>query len=233
MEFCQLNIHKEDFDKNDLVIGNLLGDAHIGKDGRISVWHAEKQKDYTLWLMNLYKKYFKVRYKERECYLPETKKTYKQVGFETSATDYTKLVRMFFYCPNKRITMKQLKKLSPFGIAIWYMDDGCLSFIKDKEHKIKGRQLLLNTQSFSLDEQKIIVGYFKEVWDINCNIHQDHTSCRIWMNGTEAFKFLNIISKYIPKCMYYKLCYRYHGYKSSKNLCKRECEYGNCPYNIV
>ena len=111
MEFCQINIHKEDFNKNDLVLGNLLGDAHIGKDGQISVWHTEKQKEYTLWLMNLYKKYFKVKYKERECYLRSTNQKYKQVGFQTSATDYTRLVRMFFYCPNKRITMKQLKKL--------------------------------------------------------------------------------------------------------------------------
>ena len=233
MEFCQINIHKEDFNKNDLVVGNLLGDAHIGKDGRISVWHTEKQKEYTLWLMNLYKKYFKVKYKERECYLRSTNQKYKQVGFQTSATDYTRLVRMFFYCPNKRITMKQLKKLSPLGLAIWYMDDGNLSFIKDKEHKICGRQLILNTQSFSFNEQEIIIKYFKEIWNITCNIHHDHDSYRIWMNGTEGAKFLNIISKYIPECMYYKLCYRYHGYKSSNNLCKKQCEHGNCPYGIV
>lgn len=233
MEFCQKNIHKEDFNKNDLVIGSLLGDAHIGKDGRISIWHSSQQKDYTIWLMNLYKKYFKVKYRERQCYLAGTNKKYQQVGFITSATDYTKLVRMFFYCPNKHINRKQLNKLTPFGLAIWYMDDGCLSFIKDKDHKIKGRQLILNTQSFSLNEQYIIIEYFKEKWNISCKIHNDHNKYRIWMNGTDGFKFLNIISKYIPNCMCYKLCYRYHGYKSSYNLCERECENGNCPYNIV
>lgn len=232
MEFCQ-KLHKEDFTKNDLVIGNLLGDAYIGKDGRIEVWHSIKQKDYTLWLMELYKKYFKVYYYERECHDFKTGKKYKQVGFKTSATDYTKLVRMFFYCPNKTINMKQLKKLSPLGLAIWYMDDGCLSFIKDKEHNIKARQLILNTQSFSFVEQEIITQYFAETWGIKCKIHKDKDKYRIWMNGTEAEKFLNIILYYIPQCMYYKLCYRYHGYKSSKNLCKQQCKQGNCPYNIV
>lgn len=233
MEFCQKDLHKEDFSKNDLVIGSLLGDAYIEKDGSITIWHSIKQKEYIIWLMNLYKKYFSVKYRERECFLPETNKKYIQVGFRTSATDYTKLVRMFFYCPNKKITMKQLKKISPLGLAIWYMDDGCLSFIKDKDHKIKARQLILNTQSFSFDEQKIILEYFKETWDINCHIHQDHNKYRIWMNGTEASKFLHIISAYVPECMYYKLCYRYHGYKSSKNLCNKECKCGECPYNIV
>jgi recombination protein RecA len=232
MKFCQ-NIHKEDFTKNDLVIGNLLGDSFIEKDGRIRVWHSINQKDYTLWLMNLYKKYFKVYYHERDCYLKETNKTYKQIGFSTSTTDYGKLVRMFFYCPNKKITLKQLKKLSPLGLAIWYMDDGCLSFIKDKTGKIKGRQLILNTQSFSFIEQELIVKYFSETWEINCKIHQDHNKYRIWMNGTEAEKFLHIIERYIPKCMYYKLCYRYYGYKSSKNLCNHQCEIGKCPYSIV
>ena len=77
MEFCQMNIHKEDFSKNDLVIGSLLGDACIGKDGRISVWHSEKQKEYTIWLMNLYRKYFSVKYRERVCYLKETNKKYR------------------------------------------------------------------------------------------------------------------------------------------------------------
>ena len=66
MEFC-LNINKKDINRNDIVIGSLLGDAHIQKDGRIEIWHSIKQKDYTLWLMNLFSKFFKVYYKERTC----------------------------------------------------------------------------------------------------------------------------------------------------------------------
>ena len=232
MEFCQ-NIHKEDFKKNDIVIGSLLGDAHIEKDGRINIWHSEKQKNYTLWLMKLYSKYFKVKYRERVCKLKDSDKKYNQVGFITSATDYTRLVRMFFYCPNKTINMKQLMKLSPLGLAIWYMDDGCLSFIKDQNHKIRGRQIHLNTHSFSYEEQKIIKKYFDEVWDITCKIHKDHGKYRIWMNGTNASKFLKIILNYIPECMYYKVCFRYFGYKSSENLCGHECKIGCCPYHIV
>lgn len=233
MEFC-LNINKKDINRNDIVIGSLLGDAHIQKDGRIEIWHSIKQKDYTLWLMNLFSKFFKVYYKERTCKFGKNiEKQYKQVGFRTSVTDYAKTVRMFFYCPKKTITERQLMKLTPLGLAIWYMDDGCLSFIKDKKKNIKARQLTISTQAYTYEENEIIVDYFKNVWNINCKIHHDREYPIIWMNGTEAMKFLNIIKDYIPDCMYYKLCPRYYGYKSDKNICGRKCENGNCPYNIV
>lgn len=234
MKFYHKNLHKEDFNKNDLVIGSLLGDACIEKDGRIDILHGEKQKEYAIWKMNLYKKYFpKTKYKERTFTDKKTGKQFTLYGFVVSATNYTKLVRRYFYRPNKRVTMKSLQKLSPLGLAIWYMDDGCLSFIKDKEHRIKARQLILNTQAFTYGEQEIIVDYFRSTWGIDCHIHKDRKYYRIWMNSTEATKFLSIISSYIPECMYYKLCYRYFGRKSSNNLCEKECKCDNCPYGIV
>lgn len=229
MKFCQFN--KENISKIDLVIGCLLGDGHIEKNGRIQVFHSIKQKEYTLWLMELFKKFFKVTYRERTCKLKDSDKEYKQVGFYVTGNKYTKLIRQYTYKPNKTINMRQLNKLSPLGLAIWYLDDGCLSFIK-KDNKIKSRQIILNTQGFSYEEQLIICEYFKTK-GIECHIHKDKTSYRIWMNGTNGSFFLSIITPFIPECMYYKLCYRYFGYNSEKNLCGRACETGNCPYNIV
>ena len=233
MKFCPKEIHKEDIDKEDIVIGSLLGDAYIEKNGIIRVWHSIKQKEYVIWLMNLYSKFFDTTYFERICKDHRYNKEYPQAGFRVSSTNFTKLMRMLFYCPNKTISRKQLDKLTPLGLSIWYCDDGCLSFIKDKDGQIKGRQLILNTQGFSYEENVIISNYFKEKYSIITSIHLDKGNYRIWMNGTEAKKFLNLIKEYVPECMYYKLCYRYFGYKSSENLCKRQCECGNCPYNIV
>ena len=219
MEFCQLN--KNDIRVEDLVIGSVLGDGCISQNGRIQVWHSSVQKDYTLWLMDLFSKHFKVSYQERICKNKYNNKEFSQVGFYVSPTNYTKLIRMIMYTPYKTITIKQLNKLSPLGLAIWYMDDGCLSFIK-KDGVIKGRQLILNTQSFSYDEQLLICEYFKK-YNIECHIHKDKDKYRIWMNGANASIFLSIIANYIPECMYYKLCYRYHGYKSKLNLCNHQC----------
>ena len=232
MEFCQNNnIKKEDLNRNAIVFGALLGDAHISKDGRLHVWHSIKQKEYTLWLMNIFSKFFKVKLTHRICKDKKTGQEYEQYGFQTSCYDYFKNIRMYFYSPIKKINRKQLNKLDKFGLAIWYLDDGCLSFIK-KNGEIKGRQLILNTQSFSLEEHEIIVNYFKETYDIICHIHKDKDKYRIWMNGSYAYKFLQIIKDVIPSCMYYKLCYRYYGYKSSLNICGQSCNQ-DCPFNII
>ncbi len=233
MEFCQKNIKKEDFKKSDIVTGTLLGDGYMNKSGQLSVFHSIKQEKYVYWLMDLFSKYYKVYPKERICYNNDKTKSYRQVGFNTESTNYNKLVRNFFYKPRKRITIKQLNKLSPLGLAIWYMDDGNLSFIKNKNGEIRGRQIRISTHSFTYEENEIIVKYFNDRWGIKCKIHKDKGKYIIWMNGSEAKKFLNIIKDYLHESMYYKLCYRYFGYKSSENLCGHECMSGHCPYNIV
>lgn len=222
--------------KNDIVFGSLLGDSYINKKGYLVTAHSQQQKDYLLWKMDLFSKQFNVNYGERTLINKKENKQYIQVYFYTNVTDYLKNIRNYFYKPNKTITMKQLNKLSPLGLCIWYCDDGCLSF-HNKNGKIKGRQLILNTQSFTYDENIIIQQYFKEKWDINCNIHKDKNNFRIWMNGTEAFKFINIIKEHVPECMYYKICFRYFGYKNNLNLCNNVCENENpknkCKYNII
>ena len=234
MEFCQnIILHKEDFTKNELVIASILGDGYIGKDGVIEIYHSMKQKKYTLWLMDLYSKYFKVRYRERICKDKKTGKEFKQCGFRVLSTKYTKLMRRIMYHPQKRVTLKLLNKLTPLGLAIWYMDDGNLSFIKDKSGNLHGRQIRLSTHSFTYEEHLLIVKYFKENWDIECRIHNEKGKHIIWMNGTEGKKFINIIKDYISIDMYYKMCYRYYGKYSEENLCKMKCCKGNCPYNIV
>ena len=230
MEFCQ--IQKEYINKDDLVIGSILGDGCITKDGRIQIYHSIKQKDYVLWLFELFNKFFKSKIIYRVCKDHRNGKEYQQIGIRTNVTDYIKLMRMVFYKPEKTINLKQLKKLTPLGLAIWYMDDGSLTFIK-KNGIIKGRQIYLCTNCFTYEENQIICDYFNETYNINCNIHKDHGTYRIWMNGENASKFLSIVFPYMPKFMYYKVCYRYFGYKSSLNLCGHKCEAGQCPYNIV
>lgn len=215
--------------KNDLIIGCLLGDASIRKDGVLFVGHGASQREYVEWKFKLLSKQFSLKRFEREIHF--NGKSFIQVGFYSSVTNYTKLVRRIAYQPIKTINRKQLNKLSPIGLAIWYMDDGCLSFIK-KDRKIDSRQIILNTQGFSYDEQVIMQVYFKEAWGIETRIHRDKDKFRLWMNGTNANKFINLIGDNIPSCMNYKKCFRFGKRKSELNLCNKECS-SNCPFGIT
>lgn len=104
MEFCQ--IKKEYINKDDLVIGSILGDGCITKDGRIQIYHSIKQKDYVLWLFELFNKFFKSKIIYRVCKDHRNGKEYQQIGIRTNVTDYIKLMRMVLYKPEKTINLK-------------------------------------------------------------------------------------------------------------------------------
>ena len=103
----------------------------------------------------------------------------------------------------KTISRNVLNYLNPQGIAIWYMDDGCLS-AKKRNGKIHAYELILNTY-ISYEDNQIIVDYFKEVWNINFTITRDKGKSRIRCGTREARKFIEIVKPYIVPCMEYKI----------------------------
>lgn len=206
--------------KNAIVIGMLLGDACIQKDGRMVIGHGEQQREYVEYKKQLLQNFFTVVNYEQTINLKN--KQFKQIGIKCYANDYLKNMRKIFYKKNKEINMRQLKKLNPLGLALWYMDDGSLIFQR-KNGVIESRKGYLNTQCFSREENEIMVQYFKEVYDINCKIHLDKGMCRLYFNSSELKKLIKIIEPYVIDSMKYKICMRYGKNKSKENLCKKEC----------
>lgn len=75
---------------------------------------------------------------------------------------FMKMFRRILYKPNKRIAQRKLlNRLTPLGLAIWYMDDGGLSQ-KKRNGVIYANELMLNTW-LQKDDNQIIIDYFKEV----------------------------------------------------------------------
>jgi LAGLIDADG DNA endonuclease family len=216
-----------------LLIGAVLGDAHINKKGYLYIGHGEKQKDYVNYKIKLLSSYFEIKTFEKYIYDSRYNKKYKQIGFYTNVKPILHNLRDKMYDQNgiKRIRRKDLDDLNELGLTLWYLDDGCLSF-KKKDGKIHGRQLIINTQNFNYNEHLIMKYWFKDRYGIDVKIQRDRDKYRLWMNGKNANKFLSIINTYIPECMYYKLCMRYGTKKQELNLCKRECS-KDCPFKII
>jgi len=218
-----------------IITGMILGDGCVSKVKTFSIVHSTKQEEYLLWKVNLLKNKFKFRIRRYSTYLKQTNKSYPQISATTLSYKYFKLIRQYMYGVDniKKVRLKDLKKLKSLGLAIWYMDDGCFSFMKNKDKTIRGRQLILNTQSFTYKENEVIQKYFKDYYDITTRIHKDKDRFRIWMNGTESKKFIDIVRPHIPSCMNYKLCYRYEKKDLEYNLCKKPCDKNNCEFNIL
>ena len=218
--------------KNGIIIGMLLGDSYLNKYGALATRHCLQQEEYLNFKVSVLENFFAVTKNRIKVKKTEKKEAYEQVGFRIKTTPYLKLMKKNIYTPKKTFTMRHLKKLTPLGIAIWYMDDGSTLFQKNSAGKIESRKGYLNTQGYTKEENEIMKQYFKETFDIKCEIHKDKIYYRLYFNSTELKKLIKIISPFIIDSMKYKICMRYGKNKATENLCKKECS-KNCVFNIL
>ena len=193
-----------------ILIGMVLGDGclNVRKDKRyknsfhqrLTLKHGMKQKEYIEYKRDLLHSIFggnksKVNVINNNGY----------IGYSVSKSNsYFRVLHKQMY-PNgkKRVSRKVLDKLTPHGIAIWYMDDGSL-YPKKRNGKIHAYELILSTY-IPIEENQIIIDYFKEVYDINFNIAKSKGSYRLRLGTKEARKFIKIVEPYIINSMEYKI----------------------------
>ena len=192
-----------------ILIGMIIGDGHLSqrKDKRwnytsnsIVIQHCLRQKEYLEYKAELLLSIFGGN--------KPNVRDFNNNGYPgcrlTKTHKYFRVLRKLIYPNNiKTISRNVLNYLNPQGIAIWYMDDGCLS-AKKRNGKIHAYELILNTY-ISYEDNQIIVDYFKEVWNINFTITRDKGKSRIRCGTREARKFIEIVKPYIVPCMEYKI----------------------------
>jgi recombination protein RecA len=203
------------------LIGMVLGDACIryttgSRNASISMTHSVEQKEYVEWKANIIREIPGISVKIDDKITIYKDKSYPQVRLSSTNSRFLNHIHHSLYDNGpKKISRYQLNRLTPLAIAIWYMDDGNLAFHYKQSKKgvkyIHGRELMLNTQSFSYEEHLIIQQYFQEVWNVSVKIHRNKNSFRITMNGTEALKFLDVIKDYALPSMEYKFDLRYNN----------------------
>ena len=213
----------KDFSEEDIIYsmyGLLLGDGHY-LNGRIRIEHTEKQKTYCLWLEELFAMN-NINVSSRYNYIKKTTfgiKSYNYISLKV--TNRQMFENYFFDSSNKKIVSDfVLKNINEVGLLFWFLDDGCLH-VSVKNNRSK-RFAYLNTQSFSLDENKRIVEMFKTRFNIELKIHKDSSGFdkykdkvyyRLYFNATNFRKFFDIVRpflQFIPKDFYYKFNMKYY-----------------------
>lgn len=203
----------------------LIGDGTLGKDGRFQIKHSRAQREYLEWKRNLISNFLRVceptKKIDRVTYKGETKE---HVSFyiRTRTERFLKLYRKVLYPQGKKrmYTRKILDKLTPLGIAIWYMDDGNLSNPKHGQTT----QLTINTYC-SREECQIICDYFLEVWNIRFGIYKHRGKFYIRCNTVQSREFVKIVEPFVSQvsCMKYKLNVKPMTERSYKVGEPREC----------
>lgn len=200
------------------LIGSLLGDGTfhsitgLSKNSRLCFGHCLKQKEYITW-----KYLFLSKYNLETPISVYTHKSNRYISGECSIitlrsiahpifTDYRK---KYYDNGNKRVKYDLVKKLKPFGLAVWFMDDG----------NVTNYGFELNTQSFKQEE----IEFLQKVLHDSFNLKTTWTkSGAIYILSQSREDFINIIKPYIIKSMNYKLIpYKFRGevlYKQSELL---------------
>ena len=105
---------------NQFVIGCILGDGYITKNGSLQIDHSLKQKEYVHFKYAFLKSYNvagkapKIVY----CYDKRTNKTYQSIRFYTKC--HFQQLRSIFYATGKKEVPKDIQKYlnSPLALAI-------------------------------------------------------------------------------------------------------------------
>lgn len=150
--------------QREFIVGTLMGDAHIPKQGRfIRIAQSIKQKNYVIWKADIMKGWLSPKgvYLENRIV---NGKTYQLVRFNTVTHDDFSFYENLFYKPpshKKIITLEALDLITPFALAVWFMDDGsCLP----------KKGIRLHTAGFSWDENYLIQDWFASRFNLRCTV---------------------------------------------------------------
>jgi len=183
------------------MLGSILGDGCISRledkrSSRIGFGHGLKQKDYIQWKLDFLKKYnlapeklgsytsYSSRYKSGEC---------TSLVFKSKSHKYFNDFRRDYY-PNdkKQVDNQSLMQLDAFGLAIWYMDDGCIC----------KRSYQIYTNGFTLPEIVFLQNLLKVNFNIDTTVDKNRT---LYIRTSSKTHFENLIKPYIIPSMTYKL----------------------------
>jgi hypothetical protein len=185
-----------------IIIGSLLGDGCLEKNGRFTrlrLEHGHVQKSYLEWKYKELKglmtgSVMKVHYYNKTRKLPYD--SYRAYTFSDKAFD---IYRNNFYVNNKKIIPANLALFlkHPLSLAIWFMDDGY------KRNDCNA--LRLSTDSFTKDEQYILQSVLKNNFGIETSVHKKGKYWNIYIPERESKKFIALIKRYVIPELSYKI----------------------------
>lgn len=200
-------------ESRNLIIGMLLGDGTISNNYVFKLSHGYKQKEYLEWKINLLNEYG-IKNNGLKEYISTCGYNLGSIVYysQMSVIPFIKVLRRIIYKPIKNYANRKiLNRLTPLGVAIWYMDDGHIN-IRKTDDKIHGFYIKIATCLYK-EQNQIIIDYFKEVWDISFYQFKEgkpgKNTYSLCCGTQEGIKFIELIKPYVESCpsMLYKIQY--------------------------
>ncbi len=188
--------------QREIINGCLLGDGRLEcrskkENARLRIHHGWKQKDLVFWKYKVLKNLVSCPPKKTICWksLKDNKDYYSWYFHTLSLKEFKEFYQKFYQNRYKRLPEKIFEILTPISLAVWIMDDGCCD----------RKSLILNTQNFSLMENKILSKVLKKKFDLNSRINKDRDKWRLRLSRCDFLRLQNLIKPYIVSSMKYKI----------------------------
>jgi recombination protein RecA len=188
-------------EQKSLLIGMLLGDGTISSNFVFKLSHSEAQREYLEWKVKLLNEYNFKNNGIKEYISSCGYNTGKNVLYSQMSINPTiKALRRTVYIPKKTITRRLLNWLNPLGLAIWYMDDGCINVNTSKQRSSIQHTIKIAT-CVNEETVKIIINYFSEVWGIKFRPFKEgkSTFSIAFSSEQDCYKFIEIVKPYIEQ----------------------------------
>ena len=212
------------------VIGMILGDSCLTinnkTNGRLRFSQGEKQLDYLNHKINILRNLCEIDkpYSNISGYNKNKKIYYKATK---TSCEFFELYELFYKNGTKHIN-NILNLITDVSLAYWVMDDGyCYKY----NSKLGQRcQYTLETQSFTKEENEILISFFKEKFNLEAKMIFDKRCEKYFLqfNIESSIKLSKIIRKYVPVCMDYKLLDCDKGFYEENTE-----EFNNYGYKII
>ena len=200
------------FEQEQILIGAILGDACVEKNGdncRVKFDHSLVQEQYLSWKYN---KLANVSTKIRHSVVldPRTQKQYSHVLFNTKSHRVFNRYEDLFYSSHlgarrKKLVPENIVDLlkSPTALAVWYLDDGA--------KRSDCNALRIHTNSYPKDNQELLIEALHVNYGIRAKLHKvKNEEYVIYIPSRIALEFCEIISPIVNEIssMRYKLLNR-------------------------
>ena len=184
-------------DARSVVVGSLLGDAHLTSNGSLQIEHSLAQAVYVGWKYEMLRTVAGKPPVIVERYDKRTAKTYRSVRF------YSRTLlggfRDVFYRDRKKVVPEGIGALlDPLAVAVWFMDDGGRG-----GNTLRG--VVFNTSGFAADEQILLRSALKERFGIEANIHFVGAGFQLYVTARSYSMFYELVSPHLVAQMRYKL----------------------------
>ena len=180
-----------------IVVGSLLGDAYVYRNGTLQIEHALSQRAYVEWKYRQLASAAGKPPKEVERVDRRNGKHYWSLRFYTRAL-FREQQKDFYVEGIKRVPPQIADWLDPLALAVWFMDDGGRS-------GQKRQSMIWNVASFNSEDHDRLQKALLNLYGLETTIQRAGKGIHLYVRSVSARRFMEIIHPYIIPSMLYKL----------------------------